>query len=95
MSLEDKLKNNNTKLNPTVRTNAPNIPGGSFNIPKSGNKFGWYTPSGPLRNLDDVIVNSTLNSYTESNTYLNQFTFPKPFKSLKGKKKRKMKKKNQ
>jgi hypothetical protein len=94
MSLEDKLNSNGTKLNPVVRTNSPNIPGGSYNIPKSGNKFGWYTPSGPLRDLDDKIVNATLNSYTESDTYLNQFIISNPLKSLKGKKKRKMKKKN-
>jgi len=94
MSLEDKLNSNGTKLNPVVRTNSPNIPGGSYNMPKSGNKFGWYTPSGPLRDLDDKIVNATLNSYTESDTYLNQFIISNPLKSLKGKKKRKMKKKN-
>ncbi len=94
MSLKDKLNNNNTKFNPVVRTNASNIPGGSYNIPKSGNKFGWYTPSGPLKNLDDKIVNAELNPYTESDTYLNQFIISNSLKSLKGKKKNKLKKKN-
>lgn len=92
-NLKDKLERNETKLNPVVRTNAYNIPGGSFNVPKAGNKFGWDTPNGPLRNQEDVIVNLRVNPNTASNPYLSQFDAnttqlpnPKPGKKKKLKK---------
>ncbi len=70
MSLEKKLKQNNTNLNPVVRTNAYNIPGGNYNLPKASNTYGVFQPSGPLKYLDEKIVVNQLNSWDNNNTYL-------------------------
>ena len=63
------------------RTNAVNIPNGSYTNNRSGNKYG-ESPGGPLRNNDNKIINNLIQQYNPKNTYLDSFSglpisFPK------------------
>ena len=53
------------------RTNAVNIPNGTYTNNRSGNKYG-ESVGGPLKNKDGVIINNTVQQYTPKQTYLNE-----------------------
>lgn len=77
MSLENKLNNQGSNYKPTVRTNAYNVPGGTYNIPKASNVNGSNNNnSGVLKNLKGDTVNKTLSPYDENSPYLEQFNQP-------------------
>ena len=77
MSLENKLNNNDTRLKPTVRTNSPNIPGGTYNIPKASNIHGTNNyNSGVLKNLKGDTIKQTISPYDEKTKYEEQFKQP-------------------
>ena len=52
------------------RTNAYNIPNGSYTNNRSGNKFG-ESVGGPLKDQKGKIINNFLQQYSSKNTYLN------------------------
>lgn len=52
------------------RTNAYNIPNGSYTNNRSGNKFG-ESVGGPLKNKEGKIINNFIQQYSSKNTYLN------------------------
>jgi len=54
------------------RTNAVNIPNGTYTNNRSGNKYG-ESPGGPLKNKDGKIVNNLVQKYSPSKTYGDQF----------------------
>ena len=51
------------------RTNATNIPNGSYTNNRSGNKFG-ESVGGPLKNKEGKIINNFIQQYSTQNTYL-------------------------
>lgn len=55
------------------RTNAYNIPNGSYTNNRSGNKYGEST-GGPLMNKEGKIVNNQVQKYTSKNSYLDEFS---------------------
>jgi hypothetical protein len=75
MSLKDSFDKTNLDVeNPNVtggpnRSNSSNIPGGIYNVPRSGTTFG-NSPGGPLKNLKGEIEKYQLHQYTSKNTYL-------------------------
>lgn len=52
------------------RTNATNIPNGSYTNNRSGNKFG-ESVGGPLKDQKGKIINNFIQQYSSKNTYLN------------------------
>ena len=52
------------------RTNATNIPNGSYTNNRSGNKFG-ESVGGPLKDQKGKIINNFIQQYSTKNTYLN------------------------
>ena len=83
MSLKNSLKNtsldieNKNPLGGPNRSNAHNVPGGTYTNNRSGNKYG-NSPGGPLKDLKGEIINNNLNSYGPKNTYLDSFSTPTP-----------------
>jgi hypothetical protein len=84
MGLKEKFEKNSSAYNPTVRTNAENIPGGTYTNSVSGNLHGYnlINKGAVLRDLDDKIIINTLNQWSEKDKYLNSMTPPKLFLDL-------------
>ena len=86
-SLLIKLNDNQSLLNPVIRTNSVEIPTGIYQINKVEYPNGQDTApqGGPLQTRDDKIVKNTLNKFTEQNKYSDYIknTKPLPFKSNK------------
>ena len=77
MNLKDKYNNQGSRYNPTIRTNAYNIPGGKYvNIKASNLNDSGYSVGGPLKDLKGQIVENTLSQWDENLPYSSQFQIP-------------------
>ena len=76
MGLKDKFEKESSKYDPTVRTNADNIPGGTYPNSVSGNLHGFtqINKGAVLRDLDDKIIINTLNQWSANDKYINSLT---------------------
>ena len=79
MGLKDKFEKESSKYDPTVRTNAENIPGGTYTNSVSGNLHGFtkIEKGAVLRDLDDKIIINTLSQWSSEDKYINSMTPPK------------------
>ena len=84
MGLKDKFEKESSKYDPTVRTNADNIPGGTYTNSVSGNLHGFtkIDKGAVLRDLDDKIITNTLSQWSENDKYIDSMTPPKLFPDL-------------
>ena len=82
-----KFEDRQSSLDPTVRSNAFNIPGGIYQNNKIGYPYGQDTApeGGPLKDRFNRPVKTQLNQFTENNTYKDYVKNLKqlPFKSNK------------